>query len=119
MTREERRGLRVQQLEGWRASGLTQEAYCKRESISYETFRRWRRKLGDHGWTAPLMPHVVPVRIAEGSGSVASARVHDRADVLAQPVEVVLASGRRLRFGDGLDETSLARLIRLLEVLPC
>ena len=119
MTREERRVVRAKQIEGWRASGLTQVAYCKREAISFETFRRWWCKLGDHGVSVPLAPQFVPVRIAEASRSVRSATRGERADVLVQPVEVVLASGRRLRFGDGLDETSLARLIRLLEVLPC
>jgi hypothetical protein len=119
MTREERRVVRAKQIEGWRASGLTQEAYCKREAISFETFRRWRRKLGDHGVSVPLVPKFVPVRIAEVSRPVRAATLGERTEVLAQPVEVVLASGRRLRFGDGLDETSLARLIRLLEVLPC
>lgn len=119
MTREERRVLRCKQIAGWRASGLTQEAYCKREAISFETFRRWRRKLGDHGVSVPLAQQFVPVRIAEVSRPVGAARLGERADVLAQPVEVVLASGRRLRFGEGLDESSLARLIRLLEVLPC
>jgi hypothetical protein len=119
MTREERRVVRAKQIAGWGASGLTQEAYCKREAISFETFRRWRRKLGDHGVSVALAPAFVAVRIAEASGSVRSARLGERRDVLAQPVEVMLSSGRRLRFGDGLDEASLARLIRLLEVLPC
>lgn len=117
MTREERRVLRCKQIAGWRASGLTQEAYCKREAISFETFRRWRRKLGDHG--VQVAAQFVPVRVAEASSSVRADRLGEHADVLAQPVEVVVASGRRVRFVEGLDETSLARLIRLLEVLPC
>ncbi len=121
MTREERRVLRCKQISGWRASGLTQEAYCKREAISFETFRRWRRKLGEHGVSVPLAPQFVPVRIAdELEHRATSATLGGRRDVvLAQPVEIVLASSRRLRFGGGLDEPSLARLIRLLEVLPC
>ena len=45
MTREELRSLRVKQIAGWAASGLTQGAYCERESISLKTFSRWRRIL--------------------------------------------------------------------------
>ena len=119
MTREERRVLRVMQLEWWRASGLTQEAYCRRESISHETFLRWRRKLGALGMSGRLVPQFVPVQVSVDRRGPAPTKPHEPADVLGQPVEVVLSSGRRLRFGGGLDETALARLIRLLEVLPC
>lgn len=119
MTREERRRLWIRQFEGWKASGLSQWAYCERESISFETFRRWRRKLGEQSTALEPLPRFVPVRVAQASGSVTSQAVRQGTDVLMQPVEVVLSSGRRLRFADGLNETGLARLIRLLEVLPC
>jgi hypothetical protein len=39
--------------------------------------------------------------------------------VREEPIEVVLLSGRRLRLAAPRDETELARLVRLLEVLPC
>jgi hypothetical protein len=32
-------------IEGWKESALTQRAYCARESISYDAFKRWRRRL--------------------------------------------------------------------------
>jgi hypothetical protein len=119
MTREEHKALRIKQLAGWGASGLTQQAYCEREGISLKTFQRWRHRLAAQAGALPGSVQLVPVRVADTVSAVVARTRREPTDVLAQPVEVVLASGRRLRFGDGLEETALARLIRLLEVLPC
>lgn len=115
MTLKERRILRIKQFEGWKASGLSQSAYCQRESISYETFRRWRRKLAGSGAVAPLASQFIPVQVAN-SARVSTSAVHD---VCVPPVEVLLGNGRRLRVEGQFDEASLGRLIRLLEALPC
>jgi transposase-like protein len=119
MTRDELRALRIRQLEGWRSSGLTQEAYCKREGIACETFRRWRRRLAERAGALPATVRLVPVHVGDTPSQLAFCAGAESTDVLTRPVEVVLASGRRLRFADGLEEAGLARLIRLLEVLPC
>lgn len=119
MTRGERRALRIRQLQGWCSSGLTQEAYCKHEGISVETFRRWRRRLAEQAGALPATVRFVPVRVADTPLQPVRCASAESTDELARPVEVVLASGRRLRFADGLEEAGLARLIRLLEVLPC
>lgn len=119
MTREERRSLRIKQIEGWRLSRLTQEAYCEREGIACETFRRWRRRLAEQAGGLPGTVRFVPVRVADTPSQPALCASAESRDELARPVEVVLTSGRRLRFADGLEEAGLARLIRLLEVLPC
>ena len=120
MTREELRDLRVKQVEGWRASGLTQRAYCERESISMKTFSRWRRILREASLAQARPVRLVPVRITRAREQADESRISARrSSALSGPVEVVLGSARRVRFADGLDEASLARLIRLLEVLPC
>lgn len=120
MRRGELRDLRLQQIEGWEASGLTQRAYCERESISLKTFCRWRRKLRVQSAPQQRPVRLVPVRIARSlEPSAESRRSIGLSDTLSRPVEVVVGSGRRVRFVEGLDETGLARLIRLLEVLPC
>jgi hypothetical protein len=121
MSRAELHDLRMKQIEGWKASGLTQRAYCERESISLKTFCRWRRRLREQRSVPPERPtRLVAVRVAgaaEATGDIG--RSAGISDSLSRPVEVVLSSGRRLRFVSGLDETGLARLVRLLEVLPC
>ena len=120
MTREELRSLRVKQIEGWAASGLTQRAYCERESISLKTFSRWRRMLREASPARERPVRLIPVRITRAREHAEESRISvGRTAALSGPVEVVLGSARRVRFVDGLDEASLARLIRLLEVLPC
>jgi len=120
MTREELRNLRVKQVEGWARSGLTQCAYCERESISLKTFSRWRRMLRESSPSQERPVRLVPVRISESREHADEPTISlGRSAALSGPVEVVLSSARRVRFVDGLDEASLARLIRLLEVLPC
>lgn len=120
MTREELRSLRVKQIAGWAASGLTQGAYCERESISLKTFSRWRRILREASPTQQRAVRLVPVRITGAREHADQSSISvGRSAASSGPVEVVLASARRVRFVDGLDDASLARLIRLLEVLPC
>lgn len=120
MTREELRVLRVNQIAGWKTSGLTQRAYCERESISLKTFSRWRRRLHEASLAHERPVRLIPVRIARARVQAEESRSPvSRSTALSGPVEIVLGSARRVRFVDGLDERELARLIRLLEVLPC
>jgi len=105
MDREERVGFWNRHIEGWRASGLSQRAYCEREAISVSTLQ-WRLRKS-RAVQRPITPSFVPVEVA----------VPERA--CPDPIEVVLLSGRRLRLTAPRSETELARLVRLLEVLPC
>ena len=74
MTPEERRALRLKQIEGWRSSGLTPRAYCEREPISHETLRRWRLKLGADSVAAaqPPMRPFIPVEVSAAMSAHAS-----------------------------------------------
>ena len=119
MKREEGRKWRGKRLAGWRESGLTQEAYCKREGIALQTLRRWQRKLREPAARWPVPARFAPVGVADTRLSSTPRSRHTPPETLAQPVEIILASGRRLKLTSGLDESGLARLIRLLEVLPC
>lgn len=106
MDREERIQYWAKHIECWKASGLTQRAYCEREAIACSTLQWWLRRRRVH--SAEAVPHFVPVKVC-------AARAMER----GEPIEVVLLSGRRLRFTAPRDEIELARLVRLLEVLPC
>lgn len=120
MTREELRGVRIKQVEGWKASGLTQRAYCERELISLKTFARWRQRLAEQRALQERPVRLVPIRISGAPEQADESKLPmGRSSALSGPVEVVLGSTRRVRFVDGLDEAALGRLIRLLEVLPC
>lgn len=41
-----------QQLENWRASGLTGAAWCRQKEIAYAVFLYWRKKLESEALTA-------------------------------------------------------------------
>ncbi len=105
MERESRVRFWAEHIEVWKSSGLSQRAYCAREGIAVSTLQWWCRRLREHGHGDT--PRFVPVAIRAIP------------DVRDEPIEVVLLSGRRLRLAAPRDETELARLVRLLEVLPC
>jgi hypothetical protein len=105
MERESRVRFWSEHIEDWKSSGLSQRAYCAREGIAVSTLQWWCRRVRENGRAET--PRFVPVA------------VRAIADVRDEPIEVVLLSGRRLRLAAPRDETELARLVRLLEVLPC
>ena len=105
MDREERVGFWSRHVESWKASGLSQRAYCEREAISVSSLQWWLRR--SRAVERPSTPSFVPVEVSV------------REAACTEPIEVVLLSGRRLRLAAPRSETELARLVRLLEVLPC
>jgi hypothetical protein len=122
MKRAHREVQWLKHIEGWKKSGLTQPQYCERESISYATFRRWRRRLGPGRGLRGRASGFVPVRVA--AVEVARTMSAEPSAVLGrasygQGVEIRLANGRAIALGAQLDAVELGRLIRLLEVLPC
>ena len=122
MQRVERRRQWVRRIEEWKSSGLTQRAYCKRESISYATFKSWRLRVQRTTNKPVERARLVPVRVVGGGGSItALAHCVDRSDsgLSAHGVEIRLGRGRAIVLNARFDEVELGRLIRLLEVLPC
>ncbi len=121
MRRAEQARQWAKHIAGWKASGLTQRAYCERESISYDTFKRRRLQLRREKRPAEAAVRLVPVTVGgvqpAGRPAVGTAPASGR--VVARGVEVRLASGRSVVLGGEFDELGLSRLIRLLEVLPC
>lgn len=83
-------------------SGLTQEAYCKREAISYHTFVAW---LGRRRQT------VGPVAKAEAKGGKFHELRIPSVTAGSAGLEVILPNGMRLR---GERATDLAQLVNLL-----
>lgn len=122
MKRAERARWWAKHIEGWKASGLTQRAYCGRESISYDTFKRWRRGFRAKRSADMRATRLVPVRVGTagvgGGVPVQSARGSE-CTANGRGVEIRLSSGRAIALGLEYGEVELARLIRMLEVLPC
>ena len=52
-----------EQIEAWRVSGKSQQAFCQQHDLIYHRFTYWRRKLTDHERERrPVHSALVPVR---------------------------------------------------------
>lgn len=122
MKRAERARMWAKYIAGWESSGLTQQRYCERKAISYDTFKKWRLRLRRHGASDASEVHLVPVQV--GSAAAVQSEPTPKARrspevITARGVEIRLASGRGLVLAGDFDEVALGRLVRMLEVLPC
>lgn len=72
MSHQERNLYWQQQLEDWRASGLSGAAFCKQHTLSYHQFMYWRRKLADSasGSEAESLPGSGFARVTQVPASV-------------------------------------------------
>ena len=80
-------------------SGMSVKQFCKEQGVSEYSFYTWRKRLQEKG----------PVRFALVERSVR------RQERTAEPVlELVLATGERLRIGCGVDITTLRIVLDVL-----
>lgn len=104
----------------WQRSGLTGRDFCAQHGLPEANFYTWRRALArrDQEQRATT-PRLVPpsilarpapafVQLALPAGSAAPAAI-----------EVVVATGRRLRVSPGFDADLLRQLLRVVEEPPC
>lgn len=87
-------------LAGYEASGLTQQAYARREGINYHTFVAWWVQ---HRRTKPASSLAAPMRFAE---------VRLPSVARLAPLEVMLPNGIVVR---GAEAGAIAALIKALE----
>ena len=86
------------------ASGLSLNEFARREGLQVQRLIRWRQRLADESRrAAPAAAHEV-IEIGPRG---------------AEPVEVVLTSGRVLRVAETIDVATLARLVAALERFGC
>jgi hypothetical protein len=81
------------------ASGLSLADFARREGLKLPRLRRWRHRLHAH----------------EKRRQVAAPELIEIRPRRAEPVEIVLASGRVLRVAETIDASALARLVAALE----
>jgi transposase len=92
-------------LRDWQRSGLSVSAFCRRYGLAEKYLYRWRRILAERDAEQAAF---VPVRLLTENACQDSA------------LEVVLASGRRLRVAKGFDAATLRQLLAVLEEqTPC
>jgi hypothetical protein len=104
-------------LEAWRASGQTQQIYCREHGVSFKTFTRYRDLIGREG-KAQAAATLIPVSVKPAAVVKKSPASAVRAGGTA-PIEVRLRNARSILIAGDVDESRLARLVRLLETLPC
>ena len=85
-----------EQIEAWRTSGESQQAFCQQHDLSYHRFTYWRRKLADQERSEPRkgLSALVPVRHQPTSSETT--------------LSLVLPSGIELR-GIALDNLAVVR----------
>jgi transposase-like protein len=89
----------------WRRSGLGVSAFCRRHGLALNSFYAWRRILAQRD---AEQADFIPVRLLAEDHSADGA------------LEVLLASGRRLRVAPGFDAGTLRQLLSVLEEgQPC
>jgi hypothetical protein len=80
-------------------SGLSVKQFCKERGVSEYSFYTWRKRLAKK-------PPVRFALVEPGAARQASAKDPD--------LELVLASGERLRIGSGLNATTLRTVLEVL-----
>ena len=108
----------------WRKSGLSQAAFCREHGLSAKTLAWWKRELGRRDAATAGRRTVRPSGPASPSDTMGFAPVRLVGAVGDVPVghgglEVVLAGGRRVRVGSGVDRELLAMVVSVLEGVPC
>jgi hypothetical protein len=80
-------------------SGMSVKQFCKEQGLTEYSFYAWRKRLHESG----------PVRFALVE------RIARRQERTAEPVlEIMLATGERLRIGPGVDITTLRSVLNVL-----
>ena len=87
----------------WRASGLSQAEFCRRQDIPVWKLAWWRKRLKVQAQDSASL--FVPVGMAPIPAS-------------AGDLELTLPGGRVLRFGAQVEPTALAGIVAALEKLP-
>jgi hypothetical protein len=97
--RENRREYWAKTIAEQEASGMGVEAFCRARGIGKASFYPWRRRLRH-----------------EPSQAVSFARIETKAapDWCASPLELIFATGERLRVGKGADAATLQLLVAAL-----
>lgn len=91
-------------VEAHRRSGLSLAAFARRHGLSLQRLYDWRRRLDVAPRFLPVTVKATPAILAPTGGT---------------GLEVVLRGGRTVRVGSGCDERLLARVVEVLEGLPC
>src|SRR5689334_10444930 len=107
----------VKRVERWRDSGLTLKEYAAEIGVNANTLAGWRWRLrsdeGREARGAPNAPSFVEIIAPPDAGRAVA--VTAPAPQAAEPFELILSSGRRVRVPVEFDGRALRRLVDALE----
>lgn len=93
-------------------SGLSIREFCRRHELKEGQFHWWQRRLRASGRTSSKSK-------PSGENSASFALVSEETGALEAGLELVLADGRRLRIGRGVDEETLRTVLAAVETTGC
>lgn len=103
----------------WKTSDLTAEQFVSGRGFTAGTLRHWSWRLGAErrGWKPGhrRTPPVVEISLANEADSAAKAASPSTPQGAAEPFEVFLREGRRIRVPVHFDPAALMRLLSALE----
>lgn len=113
----ETREVWTKRVERWRDSGLTAKEFAAEIGVNYQTLQHWSWKLGNEGSSSQgkrrrgRARRTQRVPVVEVVGTDKASGVSEE----ALRYEVVLASGVTVRVPSHFDDSSLGRLLSVLE----
>lgn len=106
MNRAEREAYWRERISACAASGMSAVRYCRESGIPLAKYRWWKGELRRRNALAVLPPLFAEVRPVPWCGA------------LSPPsIEIALGGERMVRVPSGFDETTLVRVVRVLEGL--
>jgi hypothetical protein len=99
-------GLWKEHSEGWKASGMTQQAYCEQEGISYRSFVYQHNRLTSQSKKAPLK-----FIEAKPAPTVISSQTSG--------LQLLLPNGIRIGIGTEINPVLLQTVLSVAGAIPC
>ena len=120
MRRQDREQQWRDRVAAWKASGLTQAAYCREQQWAPAELSWWKHELARREKTlkADSSPATSNSKPAKTKSAFIPVRI-SKASPASECFEVVLRSGQTIRMSAGFDEAGLRRLLCVLESSAC
>ncbi len=111
-------------LNRWKVSGMTVADFVRAHELPPKRVHWWKRRLEDdlEVEQPPEEPQFVELQLAPQTTRIEPVpATSDRASPITPPpaLEVVLRGQRGVRVAEGFDAVTLARVVEILEALPC
>ena len=105
-------------LRAWDESGLNAKSFAEMYGFSRDRLPWWRKKLSWNRGAEKSRPALLPVRVVAPPTAVMSNTPTPARRLADSGVELVVGA-RQVRVAPGFDAETLARVVGVLEVMPC